>query len=303
MLPEQKYKNEIRIVSGTVNVEPEDSVLRVTTTSVAATINLQTIPTDHWSTQYKLYIVDDSGNAGTNNITIVAPAGFTINGSSTAIINQNNGSAIVRVVSNTAYQAQLSSFSSTNTPMPYMYSQKLLNNPATNYIPVVASGVNSVMTSQQITAYDSTVNSNLAGFNATTGVFTVPSSGYYSVNAKLITRLLSTSVDSLVDGSSAGWMSGSAYPDGLGMVSVAVIVGVPGGSVGTPRMICADKQVAQNFNVADINIGCSQNVYFLTAGEQISVYALNKTNHGIFGFASRAGQPDCLIDFSLTKIG
>ncbi|MES2287561.1 MAG: hypothetical protein V4547_17840 [Bacteroidota bacterium] len=300
MLPEQKYVNPERTVSGTVNVETEDCVLNVTTSSVAATINLQTIPAK-WNTIYKLFIKDASGNAATNNITIVAPAGYTINGLATATINTNNGSCIVRIVNATTYQGQLSSFSGTNTPLPYLYARKDLINPLTTYVAVPASGVNSVVSTPRITTYDSVISSNIAGFDSTTGIWTVAENGLYSLNAKMVTRLLESSVDSLADGLGQGWMSGSEFPAGLGAMAIAVIKFVSG--EGYPQVICSDKQPVLNAIISDINVGCTQNVYYLTAGQTVGVFVLNKTNHAVVGLASRIGSPDCLIDFSITKIG
>jgi hypothetical protein len=102
-LPTTKYKNNERTVSGSVNVENSDLLLNVDTSLVACTINLQSIPNDNWNTLYKLYVKDISGNAGTNNITIVAPTGYKINNSQTLILNTNNESVLVRISSNVDY--------------------------------------------------------------------------------------------------------------------------------------------------------------------------------------------------------
>jgi len=103
VLPTTKYKNNERTVSGSVNVENSDLLLNVDTSLVACTINLQSIPNDNWNTLYKLYVKDISGNAGTNNITIVAPNGYKINNSQTLILNSNNESVLVRISSNLDY--------------------------------------------------------------------------------------------------------------------------------------------------------------------------------------------------------
>lgn len=102
-LPTTKYKNNERTVSGSVNVENSDMLLNVDTSLVACTINLQSIPNDNWNTLYKLYVKDISGNAGTNNITIVAPTGYKINNSQTLILNTNNESVLIRISSNLDY--------------------------------------------------------------------------------------------------------------------------------------------------------------------------------------------------------
>ena len=109
---EQKYYNNIRTISGTGGViYPDDIVLLCDTSLGAVTVNLLDIPVDNtvtppkgkWSTLYKLYIVDKSGNASVNNITVNAPAGVLINSVSSFVINQNNASLMVRVGSNTDY--------------------------------------------------------------------------------------------------------------------------------------------------------------------------------------------------------
>lgn len=102
-LPTTKYRNNERIVSGSVNVENSDMLLNVDTSLVACTINLQSIPNDYWNTLYKLYVKDISNNAGTNNITIVAPNGYKINNSQNLILNTNGESVLVRISSNTDY--------------------------------------------------------------------------------------------------------------------------------------------------------------------------------------------------------
>lgn len=102
-LPTTKYRNNERIVSGSVNVENSDMLLNVDTSLVACTINLQSIPNDYWNTLYKLYVKDISNNAGTNNITIIAPTGYKINNSQNLILNTNGESVLVRISSNTDY--------------------------------------------------------------------------------------------------------------------------------------------------------------------------------------------------------
>jgi hypothetical protein len=69
---------------------------------------LQEIPDDYYSTQYKLYVVDLSANANTNNITIDAPSGHTINGSSSFVINANSASVVISIVANKTYICQYS---------------------------------------------------------------------------------------------------------------------------------------------------------------------------------------------------
>jgi len=108
-LPSTKYPNVQRTVTGAVDVFPDDVILNCDTSTGAVTISLGEIPHDaitgvgNWSTQYKLYVNDISNNAGTNNITLVAGLGQTINNQATAVINTNGGNAYVIISGNTEY--------------------------------------------------------------------------------------------------------------------------------------------------------------------------------------------------------
>ena len=97
------YKNPSRVVTGTPIIYNDDVVLYCDTTLSAVTINLLDIPNDYWMTTWKLYIVDFRNTASTNNITINAGSGQTINAQSSVVINTNGGSAIVRISGNTTY--------------------------------------------------------------------------------------------------------------------------------------------------------------------------------------------------------
>jgi hypothetical protein len=106
-LPAQQYSNISRTVSGTPLISPSDEILLCDTSIDVVTINLLDIPAGAWNSIYKLYVIDASNNAATKNITINAPSGYTINGSANVVINTNGGSALVRIVSDTKYLAQL----------------------------------------------------------------------------------------------------------------------------------------------------------------------------------------------------
>ena len=108
-LPSMKYPNTQRTVSGVVDVFPDDVVLNCNTSTGAVTINLAEIPYNatsgqgFWSTQYKLYINDISNNAGTNNITVVAGTGQTLNNQPTLVLNTNGASCYIMIAGNTEY--------------------------------------------------------------------------------------------------------------------------------------------------------------------------------------------------------
>ena len=103
------YPNPSRVVSGTPQLFADDVVLLCNTNAGAVTINLAEIPANYWNTTWKLYVVDNSSNAGTNNITINAPSGYTINNQSSVVINEDGGEFIVRISSNTSFLATYNS--------------------------------------------------------------------------------------------------------------------------------------------------------------------------------------------------
>lgn len=98
-----KYPNNIRTVSGVVILRNDDVTLECDTTLGPVVINLSAIPANYWNTLWKLYVVDKSGNAGANNITINAGVGQTINGAASFVLSTNNESAVLSVVDNSKY--------------------------------------------------------------------------------------------------------------------------------------------------------------------------------------------------------
>jgi hypothetical protein len=103
MLNQTPYPNISRVVSGAAILYPNDGVILCDTTSAPVTMTLQEIPANNWQTTWKLYVLDNSNNAGTNNITINAPTGYTINGLTSLIIKTNGGGATITIGSNTAF--------------------------------------------------------------------------------------------------------------------------------------------------------------------------------------------------------
>jgi hypothetical protein len=129
-----KYPNNSRIISGTSNtINKDDTVLLCNTSSGAVSITIGEIPSGYWDTNYKLYVSDYSNNAGTNNITINAPTGFTINNASSLVINLNGGSVLIQIASSTAYVGSLN----------YCCNRKEIN-----YYDVIAS-LNTTITAPQ----------------------------------------------------------------------------------------------------------------------------------------------------------
>jgi len=171
------YKNLYRVVSGTITINNDDCILYCDTSSGAVTINLIDIPSNYWSTQYKLYVVDYSDNAGTNNITINAPTGFTINNSSSLVLNVNGASAIVRVSGNTTYISEISNSGSSATPFE-----------GTNWSFVYGNGSHTANATQLQNAYTSakTETPNGSPLSATNRFTIIVGSGYYSFSSNFL---------------------------------------------------------------------------------------------------------------------
>lgn len=110
MLPQQKYKNTSRIITGSSNLVYDSDVLIYCDTSTGAVgLTLLEIPINYWNTVYTLRVIDISGNASVNNITITAPVGYTVNNASSVVMNVSNAIAIITIASNTAYSALITS--------------------------------------------------------------------------------------------------------------------------------------------------------------------------------------------------
>lgn len=102
----QPFSTNSRTIIGLVNlVLPDDYVLLCNTSLSAVTIDLPTIPLNFWSTQYKLFIVDSGNNSAINNITINAPAGYTVNGLASVTLSINGSSYMITISSNTNFVA------------------------------------------------------------------------------------------------------------------------------------------------------------------------------------------------------
>ena len=99
----QQFQNPSRIVTGTPVLTNDDVVLYCDTSTGPVTINLLDIPNDYWMTTWKLYVVDYSNNASTNNIRINAGSGQTINAQPDVVLSVNGGSCIVRITGNTTF--------------------------------------------------------------------------------------------------------------------------------------------------------------------------------------------------------
>ena len=102
------YPNTSRVISGSAVLFQNDLILLCNTSTAPVSMTLLEIPSGYWQTTWKLYVLDNSNNAGTNNITINAPSGYTINNASSLVINTNGGGVTITIASNTAFFGQVS---------------------------------------------------------------------------------------------------------------------------------------------------------------------------------------------------
>lgn len=298
-LSTQKYTNNQRSVSGTPTIYRDDVTLNCLTASAAVTINLLEIPANRWMTTWRLLVVDYSSNSATNNITIVAPAGFKINGAQQVVIASNGGSFAIQIVNNTNFIGVYSAAntSSSSGGSSYFYAKKLLQTAGTYYA-TVAAGVRSVLSGADAGAMDSKVESGITGLTLATGIWTVQTTGYYDVGAKMVTRINSTDVESNLNDAGTGyWVTLSPLDGGEGFISIAIIIYRNSGGGLQPIVVTAEKQFVSQ-NISDVNIECSAVKFPFIAGDLVGVKILNKTNNNIIGMSARPGAPDCYVDFS-----
>lgn len=109
------YNNNSRVVAGTPIIYQDDVILLCDTSTAPVVINLLEIPDDAWMTTYKLYVIDNSGNASVNNITINAGAGQLINNGASVTISTNGEGCLIRIVSNNQYLSSSAGGSVANT--------------------------------------------------------------------------------------------------------------------------------------------------------------------------------------------
>jgi len=100
----QIYDNQVRLITESTSVLPSDVIINCDTTANPIIIDLLEIPTN-FNLDYRLYVVDYSGNSETNNIIINAPAGHLINGEPQIILNKNYSNLIIRFVEQAQYSA------------------------------------------------------------------------------------------------------------------------------------------------------------------------------------------------------
>lgn len=190
-----KYANTTRTIAGTLNLVFDNDVILLCDTSLGAVdLKLLEIPSGNFNTQYKLYVVDKSNNASVNNITINAPVGFTINNSASAVINVNNGVAIVTISSNTTYNAQYNFGGGGGTAVA-VKDEGVLLTPNVSSLDFVGGIVSATAVGNDVTV---TINPNLIVLDyatLTTLISTnslIPSQQYQITDAIFITTYFAT---------------------------------------------------------------------------------------------------------------
>jgi len=81
------------LVSDNYTVTSTDFIIGVNTTTVSPIITLPSVSATN--TGRTLFIKDETGNAFTNIITLVAASGETVDGDSTFVIESDNGSVML----------------------------------------------------------------------------------------------------------------------------------------------------------------------------------------------------------------
>lgn len=92
--------NKIDITTTPYNILITDHLIAVNTSSLAITV---TLPTASVNSVQVFYIMDATGNANTNSITVTCTGGDTINGNASITLNQSYHSITVCNVTSTSW--------------------------------------------------------------------------------------------------------------------------------------------------------------------------------------------------------
>lgn len=176
----------------------------------------------------------------------------------------------------------------------FLHAEKNLFATTSSYSPAGGT-TRSVISGTPINEWSTKTESGVTGFSIGSGIWTVATAGWYSLNARLVTRINSLSVDDNTDAIGNFWMTSATD---IGFVSIGIILSTAGGNT---RMIASNKQAITQ-NISDINIDTTCESYYFNVGDTVNVRILNKTNNNVQGFASSASLPDCIFEFTSIKI-
>lgn len=205
-LNQTPYPNISRVISGAAILSPNDGILLCNTSSAPVTMTLLEIPAGFWQTTWKLYVLDNSNNAGTNNITISVPSGYTINNASTLVINTNGGGVVVTIASNTSFFGQVS-------PLPSGGGGGGVTSVG-GTLPIASSGGATPTISIADAVADGTTKGaatfNASDFNSASGVISIDYTNGQSASASTKGFLTSTSFTAFTDKSEKVVVSNTA---------------------------------------------------------------------------------------------
>jgi hypothetical protein len=176
----------------------------------------------------------------------------------------------------------------------FLHAEKNLFLTTSSYSPAGGT-TRSVISGTSINEWSTKTESGVTGFNTGSGIWTVAAAGWYSLNARLVTRINSVSIDDNTDAIGNFWMASATD---IGFVSIGIILSSAGGNT---RMIASNKQAITQ-TISDINIDTTCESYYFNVGDALNVRILNKTNNNVQGFASSASLPDCIFEFTAIKI-
>jgi len=182
--------------------------------------------------------------------------------------------------------------------LAYLYSVLRMTNPSIVYLPIngtLTTTPRSVLNGTVITNFSSSAGT-ITGFTTASGIWTVPTTGYYYLSANLIIRLKDTDIDSNVNSGGLGWVD--PLPADQGSMAIGIIQLPSGGT--TTIVALSNKQHITN-QISDINITTS-GLISVSANDLITVSVLNKTLINVSGFASDPTIEDMRIEFTAIKI-
>lgn len=229
-----------------------------------------------------------AANGGTGNSSYIKGNLLVATGATTLVKLAVGADALVL----TADSAQTSGVKWGFPTGPYFYAIRgMLTSDASISIGTTAGGILTVVQAQTITGYTSETENGLV-FDSPTGVFSVVTTGLYSLAAKMVTRFSATNINT------AGWMAGSSTP---GKIGIGIIVARGSGTI-QYIVAASEKQTITNALDSDVNIECTALAFPLVAEDQVYVTILNLTPTSIVRLAAQATLPDPFIDFTVTRL-
>lgn len=336
-LSSNKYKTPFRIVTGTPQLFPNDVVLLCDTLLAPVVINLLDIPTNYWSTQWKLYIVDFSNNSAVNNITINAGVGQLVNGVASFVINTNGAYSKITVGADAKFLSQNSTVTGgggggysiiqdEGVPLPLQTVIDFQGAGVTAIngvgktiitIPGGGGGASSFLFARKSLFIPPAIYVPVAGALTRSVVNGTPMTDFNFKNESGVTGFDLPTGAWIVD--VTGWYSASAKlitridpasvdsNNNLGTFWMALPPPDGLGSISlalisqNTNILCSNKQLVTQ-NTSDINIDCSVEAVFLQAGDRVVTRILNKTDYDIVAVGTNPLLPDCTVQVAFERL-